>query len=125
MRHSMREGETDLTTAAPNRPSGVAIVTRQDFPRQFDDAKAAVAAIAELYERNTTMLREAFIAFTKGETFTSRVRAYYPVVRIAADSLPDIDPRAAYGFLPTPVSTRPPSPGPIFSVAISRSSSRF
>src|SRR5262249_32352589 len=74
----------------------------ESFPRRFSDARAAVSAIAELYERNTTMLREAFVAFAKGEAFTRRIRAHYPYVKIAPDHLPDVDPRAAYGFLPDP-----------------------
>ena len=78
---------------------GLRLVQRS-FPRRYRDAKAAVAAIRELYERNTTQLREAFVAFTKGEPFARRARAHYPYVRIEADTLPDIDPRAAYGFLP-------------------------
>jgi AMP nucleosidase len=77
-------------------------VSERAFPQRFKDAKAAVAAVAELYERNTTRLRKAFVGFTKGETFSGRVREHYPYLRIAAASLPAIDPRAAFGFLPDP-----------------------
>jgi AMP nucleosidase len=77
-------------------------VMPESHTQRFRDARSAVAAVSDLYERNTTRLREAFIAFTKGQPFAGRVRAYYPFVRIAAESLPAIDPRAAYGFLPDP-----------------------
>src|SRR5262245_41936793 len=78
------------------------MVSESGYPKRFRDARAAVAAIAELYERNTTALRESFIAFTKGEPYSARVRTFYPYVRIAPDHLPEMDPRAAYGFLPDP-----------------------
>jgi AMP nucleosidase len=70
--------------------------------RRFRNAKAAVAMIAELYGRNATTLREAFQAFAKGFVFEARVRAFYPYISIAAERLPLVDPRAAYGFLPDP-----------------------
>jgi AMP nucleosidase len=84
----------------------------KSFPRRYREAKAAVLAISDLYVSNTAFLREAFVAFTKGERFERRVRAFYPYVRIAADTLPDVDPRAAFGFLPDPgaystTATRP------------------
>src|SRR3954451_25028669 len=70
--------------------------------RRFKDARSAVLAVSDLYERNTTRLREAFVAFTRGESFSERIRACYPFVRVTAHRLPSIDPRAAFGFLPEP-----------------------
>src|SRR5260221_285836 len=69
------------------------------YPRRFRDAKAAVPIISDLYERTTSRLREAFIAYTKGKDFTQRVRGYYPFLRLTSDGPPEIDPRSAYGFI--------------------------
>jgi AMP nucleosidase len=68
-------------------------------PCRFDNAKAAVAAISQLYETNVTMLREAFVAFTKGKDFDHRVRAYYPFVRVGTETLPALDARTPFGFI--------------------------
>lgn len=74
----------------------------QDGPRRFRDAKAAVAAIADLYARNTTALRNAFLLYARGESFGRRVRRHYPYVSLTSDNPPEIDPRAAYGFIADP-----------------------
>ena len=68
-------------------------------PRRFDNAKAAVAAITQLYESSTTRLREAFDAFTKGKDFQHRVRAYYPFLSVGTDTLPELDARTPFGFV--------------------------
>jgi len=59
-------------------------------PRRFADAKAAVAAISELYERNTGYLRDAFVEFAKGQTPDKRLRAYYPYVSLASGRPPEM-----------------------------------
>jgi AMP nucleosidase len=66
---------------------------------RFTDARSAVAEIARLYNHSVTTLREGFIAYTKGTDPAGRLRAFYPFVRTATDRAPEIDPRAAYGFL--------------------------
>lgn len=68
--------------------------------RSFTDASAAVEAIADIYRHNIATLRDAFAAYAAGENPLQRVRACYPFLRVSTDELPDIDPRAAYGFLP-------------------------
>lgn len=68
--------------------------------RTFTDETAAVSAVAEIYERNVAFLREAFAAYAEGKDFEQRVRAHYPFIRISADRVSRVDPRAAYGFLP-------------------------
>ena len=74
----------------------------KSFPRRFTDAKAAVAAISHLYERNTGYLRDAFIQFAKGDTPAKRMRAYYPYISLGSDRPPEVDPRMAYGFIADP-----------------------
>lgn len=71
-----------------------------NFARSYTDASAAVDAISNIYRRNIATLRDAFAAYAAGDTPPQRVRACYPFLRVSTDELPDIDPRAAYGFLP-------------------------
>jgi AMP nucleosidase len=68
----------------------------------FTDAGAAVARIAEIYERNTAFLRDRFIAFGSGVEPPGRVRACYPFVRVTAESFARADSRLAYGFVAGP-----------------------
>jgi len=73
-----------------------------DRVRSFTDAAAAVAAAAEIYDRNVAYLRESFADYAAGKDFPQRARAHYPFVRVSADQVSRIDPRTAYGFLPHP-----------------------
>lgn len=68
----------------------------------FDDPAAAVARLAEIYERNTGFLRDRFEAFANGESFTTRVRATYPFVRVTTSSHARLDSRLSYGFVAGP-----------------------
>ena len=71
-------------------------------PRVFDDAKAAVEALTELYERNTGFLIEAFGALAKGAAVTGRYRACYPQVSIETTSFGHADSRLSYGHVTSP-----------------------
>ena len=66
--------------------------------RSFSDAAAAVARLEEIYERNTKFLRDRFEAYVGGEAVTTRVRAYYPFVRLTTATHARLDSRLAYGF---------------------------
>jgi AMP nucleosidase len=68
----------------------------------FSDASAAVDRLEEIYERNTKFLRDRFEAYVNGETVTTRVRAYYPFVRITTATHARLDSRLAYGFVAGP-----------------------
>jgi AMP nucleosidase len=68
----------------------------------FSDASAAVARLEEIYERNTKFLRDRFEAYVGGEAIESRVRAYYPFVRIITATHARLDSRLAYGFVAGP-----------------------
>ena len=65
-------------------------------------AEDAVAALDALYDRNVGHLRDAFSAFSRGQTPDKRVRATYPLLRLAVTQPPLIDPRLAYGFCASP-----------------------
>jgi AMP nucleosidase len=68
--------------------------------RSYTEASAAIRAMADIYQRNIARLRQAFAVFTAGEDLPERARAYYPFIRVAAEQVPPVDPRTAYGFLP-------------------------
>ncbi len=70
--------------------------------RHFTDPEQALAYAAELYEKQTALLRDALQRFVGGETFTQRVRACYPLVRVTSDTVARADSRLSYGFVAGP-----------------------
>lgn len=66
---------------------------------RFTDAKAALACVRDIYDRNTAYLRDRFAAYTQGEEEGGRNRAYYPYVRLTAVSGAGVDTRLSYGFV--------------------------
>src|SRR5437763_2707742 len=70
--------------------------------QSFSDAAAAVARLEDLYERNTKFLRDRFEAYVNGEPVTTRMRAYYPFVRVTTATHARLDSRLSYGFVARP-----------------------
>src|SRR5436305_1209778 len=70
--------------------------------QSFSDAAAAVARLEEIYERNTKFLRDRFEAYVNGEPVTTRMRAYYPFVRVTTSTHARLDSRLSYGFVARP-----------------------
>src|SRR5262245_12460621 len=70
--------------------------------KRFTDAKAAVAQLAHIYERNTAFLRQHFAAWLSGTAPPGHVRATYPFVRITTETHARLDSRLAYGFVSGP-----------------------
>src|SRR2546429_7687315 len=68
----------------------------------FVDAGAAVARLEEIYERNTQFLRDRFETYVNGGTFTTRVRACYPFVRMTTSTPARPHLRLPYGFVAGP-----------------------
>ncbi|MGY3509977.1 AMP nucleosidase [Bradyrhizobium lupini] len=68
----------------------------------YSDAGLAVARLEEIYERNTKFLRDRFEAYVNGEAITTRVRAFYPFVRVTTATHARLDSRLAYGFVARP-----------------------
>jgi AMP nucleosidase len=68
----------------------------------FHDAGSAVARLEEIYERNTQFLRDRFEAYVNGGTIATRVRAYYPFVRMTTSTYVRLDSRLSYGFVAGP-----------------------
>ncbi len=71
-------------------------------PQVFDDPSRAVAALNELYQRNTRFLRDSFAALASGGDVNTRYRAFYPEVGVTTTSFTQVDSRQAYGHMPTP-----------------------
>ena len=70
--------------------------------RSFTTAEDAVAALKELYDRNTQFLRDCFDALGAGADPARRYRAFYPEVGVTTSSYSQVDSRQAYGHMPTP-----------------------
>ncbi len=70
--------------------------------RSFTDPTAALAYVMEIYAENIAFLQEAFARFTKGETPTRRIEAFYPYVAIKTEHPTHVDTRLSYGFVAGP-----------------------
>ena len=68
----------------------------------FTDASAASDRLEQIYERNTSFLRDRFEAYVQGEPLKKRVRATYPFVRITTTTHSRVDSRLSYGFVSGP-----------------------
>ncbi|MGM9487098.1 AMP nucleosidase [Ideonella sp. YS5] len=72
-------------------------------PRQtFDDADAALAQVVALYQSQVQHLRQHLQDFVSGQEPTSRVRAWYPSVRVQTDTVARADTRLSFGFVAGP-----------------------
>jgi len=75
-------------------------------PTAYQDPKAALAQVQRLYQQAIDHLRQAMQRFVAGETFTDRVRACYPFVRLQTDTVLRSDLQDAsllsYGFVAGP-----------------------
>ena len=72
------------------------------LPQNFTDARKAVAALQQLYNRNTGFLRASFEEIGRTGDVSKRYRACYPEVRVTTSSFSQVDSRQAYGHMPTP-----------------------
>tara|TARA_X000000950_G_scaffold55467_1_gene66407 strand:+ start:4923 stop:6338 length:1416 start_codon:yes stop_codon:yes gene_type:complete len=68
----------------------------------YDTPEKALEAVEAIYNAQVEFLREAFGKFVEGNIPDSRVRAYYPYVRIATRYAKRSDSRFSYGFAPHP-----------------------
>lgn len=71
-------------------------------PTSFSDANAALERVAEIYETNTTWLRDALRRFVAGEKFDRPTRACYPFARVRVDTVARPDSRLSFGFVSGP-----------------------
>jgi AMP nucleosidase len=74
-------------------------------PRQtFDDPDAALARVMALYQAQVQHLRQHLHEFVAGNEPASRVRAWYPSVRIQTVTVARADTRLSFGFVAGPGS---------------------
>jgi len=90
------------TRIEQNSPSN--LITPPPVPEaSYGNAKEAVAALDALYRRNTTFLRDAFLAIGNGAPIENkRYRAFYPEVRVSTTSFSHVDSRLSYGHVAAP-----------------------
>ncbi|MFN0186769.1 MAG: AMP nucleosidase, partial [Aquabacterium sp.] len=72
--------------------------------RSFDDADAALAHAAAIYDGAVAHLRQAMQRYVNGEVPAQPVRACYPYVRVRTDTVERADSRLSYGFVAGPGS---------------------
>ncbi|EBA08152.1 AMP nucleosidase [Sagittula stellata] len=71
-------------------------------PELFDDARAAVDRLCELYDASAGFLRDGFLqAMVEGHP-GRRLRAFYPEVRFTTASFAKVDSRLSFGHVATP-----------------------
>ena len=79
------------------------IVTPPPYPRKsFTDPAEAVKALKELYDRNTTFLRDSFVHLAESGQDNARFRAFYPELGVSTTSYAQVDTRVSYGHVPSP-----------------------
>ncbi|WP_204112656.1 AMP nucleosidase [Shimia biformata] len=71
-------------------------------PEGFDDPKAAVARLCELYDAATVFLCNSFRDVIANGPGGSRFRAFYPEIRITTTSFAKIDSRLSFGHVAEP-----------------------
>ncbi|MFW2588910.1 AMP nucleosidase [Sagittula sp. SSi028] len=71
-------------------------------PEMFDDPRAAVDRLCELYDQAAVFLRDRFMsAITDGHP-GKRMRAFYPEIRFTTASFAKVDSRLSFGHVPAP-----------------------
>ncbi len=83
--------------------TAVSIITPETSLRQsFTDAGEAIAALKQLYDRNTAFLRDAFASLAQNSDDHHRFRAFYPEVGVSISSYTHVDSRLSYGHMAAP-----------------------
>jgi AMP nucleosidase len=80
------------------------LVTPEPLPlKSFTDPVLAWEYVCEIYERNTSFIREHLVNLTAGKVPPGKVRAHYPKAQMLTTSFQQNDnSRLAYGFLHSP-----------------------
>ncbi len=78
-------------------PAPTLIVTQS-----FNDADAALAHAATIYNSGIAHLRQSLQDFVAGAPVQGRIRACYPFVRVRTDTVARADSRLSYGFVAGP-----------------------
>ncbi|MGR3466944.1 MAG: AMP nucleosidase, partial [Shimia sp.] len=83
-----------MTYASPDVPGA----------ERFDDPAAAVDRLEELYTTATAFLTKGFSEALNGELPETRLRAFYPELRVTTSSYTAVDSRLSFGHVPEPGS---------------------
>jgi len=78
------------------------ILPQATSPRDYTDAREAVAALHDLYQAHTRFLRDTFKTLIETGTLPTRCRAFYPEITITTDTYAHVDSRLAFGHLAAP-----------------------
>lgn len=70
--------------------------------KSYTDPDKAIEAVEKIYEGQLDYLRARFSEYCKGQSFSSRHRAFYPYVKVRAQNILRSDMRLSYGFVPRP-----------------------
>ncbi|GAA6147997.1 AMP nucleosidase [Pseudooceanicola nitratireducens] len=84
--------ETGLNFVTPDAPA----------PEAFDTPKEAVDRLNALYDQATAFLQGEFMAAMRKGQPATRIRAFYPEVRITTTTFSKIDSRLSFGHVPAP-----------------------
>ncbi len=71
-------------------------------PEAFDDAKAAVARLCDLYDIAVRFLTDRFRQVLQDGQSDASYRAFYPQVRLTTTSFAPVDSRMSFGHVPEP-----------------------
>ncbi|MEM6940854.1 MAG: AMP nucleosidase [Pseudomonadota bacterium] len=71
-------------------------------PQVFDDAAAAVERLIALYAQATGFLQQHFAEVLKAPPEDTRIRAFYPEVRLQTSTYAQVDSRLSFGHVSTP-----------------------
>ncbi|MBL4600526.1 MAG: AMP nucleosidase [Rhizobiaceae bacterium] len=71
-------------------------------PKSFDEAKAAVAELQQLYSTSVNFLRDNFKTIMDGGPINGRYRAFYPQIWLVTTSFAKIDTRLSFGHVSGP-----------------------
>lgn len=79
------------------------IITPPAFaPQTFQDPVAAVDRLIEIYDRNTSFLRDSFNSYLSGNLPSGKHRAHYPEIRFRNDTYARVTSRLSYGHVSQP-----------------------
>ncbi len=71
-------------------------------PESFDDARAAVARLCEIYDSSVKFLSQHFQEVLASSNPTARFRAFYPEIRLTTTSYATADSRLSFGHVAQP-----------------------
>ena len=71
-------------------------------PKTYHEPAAAVDRLIEIYDRNTSFLRDSFSLYLAGELPGNKHRAYYPEIRFRNDTYARVTSRLSYGHVSQP-----------------------